>query len=186
MKIYNLNRTAVQKVLKDWTTDRAFDYQALVSFDYAKLNRAKTNLPIQIKNDLDNNVISEQTIEYLETISISISILNDDSNLLLGTPDIIKYKPENFNAKYIKEIYLAFTSPIVEKLYITMDNFPIQYFSNEFIEREEEIQNDPKLKIYSNVKLIVKAMAEMLDMRKRFNKLNPDRVKNIYEINDKQ
>lgn len=182
MKIYNLNRAAVQKVLKDWTTDRAFDYQALLNFDYSKLGQARTNLPQQIKNDLDSNIISEQTISYLETISVSISILNDDNNLLLGTPDIIKYKPEHFNPKYIKEIFLAFTDPIVDKLYITMDNFPAQYFSNEYIEREEGIQNDPKLKIYSNVRLIIKAVNEMLDMRQRFIKLNPERAKSVYNI----
>ena len=47
---------------------------------YAKLDKAQQNLIEQIKIDIENKSISDLTIKYIEQISISISILNDDNN----------------------------------------------------------------------------------------------------------
>lgn len=177
MKIYNLNRTSIQKVLKDWTTDRAFDYQALINFDYAKLDKAQQNLIEQIKLDIENKSISQLTIQYLESISISISILNDDNNLLLASPDIYQYQPANFNGKYVVEILTSLIQPIIEKLYTTADIFPTHFFHPEYTTRQEEIQNDKRLNLFFMTRLVVKAINEMLVMLRRF-RLQKERKEN--------
>lgn len=177
MKIYNLNRTSVQKIVKDWSTDRTFDYQALINFDYAKLDKAQQNLLEQIKIDIENKTLSDLTIRYLEAISISISILNDDNNLLLASPDIFQYQSSNFNSKYVVEILTALIEPIISKLYTTEDIFPTHFFHPDYTNRQEEIQNDKRLNLFFMTRLVVKAINEMLVMLRRF-RLQKERKEN--------
>lgn len=172
MKIYNLNRNSVQKVLKDWTTDRAFDYQALINFNYDKLDKAVLYLFEQLQKDIEAKALSDNILDYIQTISISISILNDDNNLLLASPDIYQYKAENFNNKYIIEVLTSLLTPILEKLYTTEDIFPTHYFSDDYTMKQEQIQNNKVYNLYNIAKLVIKAIKEMLVMLRRFNNLN--------------